>query len=130
MMETKFGTPDKYVERWYNLLIKCLGIEKGFYEEQAKKGNMANVYWYPALYHSRILELIHEKLGQAKFMQVAKVFFSFPKELELHETPNLVSIIQKLAKTDKDAKAIIKTLIDKNPSKYWELKSGKKKYRN
>jgi len=127
IMETKFGTPDKYVERWYNLLIKCLGIEKGFYEEQAKKGNMANVYWYPALYHSRILELVHKKLGQAKFMQAAKIFFSFPKELELHETANLVSIIQELAKTDKDAKAIIKTLIDKNPSKYWSLKDITKK---
>jgi len=127
VMETKFGTPDKYVERWYNLLIKCLGVEKGFYEEQAKKGNMANVYWYPALYHSRIMELIHEKLGQAKFMQVAKIFFSFPKELDLHETANLVSIIQQLAKTDKDAKAIIKTLIDKNPSKYWSLKDKKAK---
>ena len=55
-------------------------------------------------------------------MQVAKIFFSFPKELELHETANLVSIIQELAKTDKDAKAIIKILIDKNPSKYWSLK--------
>jgi len=99
-----------------------LGVEKGFYEEQAKKGNMANVYWYPALYHSRILELVHEKLGQDKFMQVAKIFFSFPKELELHETSDLVSIIQQLAKNDKDAKVIIKTLVDKNPSKYWSLK--------
>ena len=69
----------------------------------------------------------HGKLGQTKFMQVAKVFFSFPKELELHETSNLVSIIQGLAKTDKDAKAIIKALIDKNPSKYWSLKDKTKK---
>ena len=69
------------------------------------------------------MELIHEKLGQDKFMQAAKIFFSFPKELDLHETANLVSIIQQFAKTDKDAKTIIKTLIDKNPSKYWSLKN-------
>lgn len=125
IMESKFGTPDKYIESWYNLLVKCLGVEKRFYEDQAKKGNMANVYWYPALYHSRIMELIHEKLGQDKFMQVAKIFFSFPKELDLHETVNLVSVIQQLAKTNKDAKAIIKTLIDKNPSKYWPLRENK-----
>lgn len=122
ILETKFGTPDKYVERWYNLLIKCLGIEKEFYEGQAKKGNMANVYWYPALYHSRIMELLHEKLGQDKFMQAAKIFFAFPKELELHETDNLVLIIQQIAKSNKDAGAIIKKLIDKNPSRYWNLK--------
>lgn len=122
IMETKFNTPDKYVERWYDLLIKCFGIEKDFYEDQVKKGNMANVYWYPALYHSEILELIHKNLGQAKFMKAAKTFFSFPKELELHETANLVSILQGLAKTNKDAKIIIKSLIDKNPSKYWELR--------
>jgi len=129
IIETKFSTPDKYVERWYTLLIKCLGIEKGFYEDQAKKGNMANVYWYPALYHSKILELVHEKLGQDKFIQAAKVFFSFPKELELHETVNLVSIIQQVAKTDKDAKTIIKTLINKNPSKYWSLRENKSRQR-
>jgi hypothetical protein len=123
ILEKKFGSPDKYIERWYCLLIKCLGIEKGFYEEQVKKGNAANVYWYPALYHSRIMELVYEKLGTDRFMRAAKIFFSFPKELDLHETANLVSIIQQFAKTDKDAKTIIKTLIDKNPSKYWSLKN-------
>lgn len=123
VLEEKFGNPDKYGERWYNLLIKCLVIEKGFYEEQSKKGNIANVYWYPALYHSRIMELVNEKFGQDKFMQAAKIFFSFPKELKLYETDNLVSIIQQIAKKDKDAKNIIKKLIDKNPSKYWSLKN-------
>ena len=61
-------------------------------------------------------------MGKNKFMQAAKIFFSFPKELELHETANLVSIIQQLKKTDKDADIIFKIFKDKNPSKYWDLK--------
>ena len=61
-------------------------------------------------------------MGQEKFMRAAKLFFSFPERIDLHETTNLVTIIQKIAKTNKDAKTIIKSLIDKNPSKYWDLK--------
>ena len=124
--ERKLGSPDKYIDRWFTLLIKCLEIEKEFYEEQVKSGNVANVRWYPTLYHSRIMELINEKLGQDKFMLAAKIFFAFPKEIDLHESIGLVSAIEKIAKTDKDAKKIISSLLDKNPSKYWHLKNKTK----
>jgi hypothetical protein len=122
ILETKLAAPDKFAKMWYSLLIGCLGVEKGFYEEQARTGSVTNIRWYPSQHLPRILELVYEKSGQDKFMQAAKIFFSFPKDLELNETTNLVSIIQKIAKKDKSAKTIIKTLIDKNPSKYWSLK--------
>ena len=122
VIQDKLTKPDTCVDYWYTLFEKCLKNEKTFYEKEIKAGNASKVYWYPALYHSSILELISQNLGNDKFMNVAKIFFSFPKELELHESDNLVSIIKELAKTDKDAKTIIKYLKDKNPSKYWGLK--------
>lgn len=122
IIENKFEQSDKYLVQWFNLLIKCLGIEKDFYEKEKENGNIANVYWYPSIYHSRILELVHEKMSQDKFMQAATIFFTFPKELDLNETANLVSIIQKLENKNQEAKTIIKNLIEKNPSKYWSLK--------
>ena len=85
-------------------------------------GNAAKVHWYPALYHSRILELVYEKFGKEKFMETAKIFFSFPKELDLNESSQLISTLQELAKTDQEAKAILQGLLDKSPSKYWYLK--------
>jgi hypothetical protein len=128
IIETKLGNPDKYIERWYDLLVKCFEIEKKYYEEQIKAGNQQNVYWYPSLYHARILELVYEKLGKEKFMTVAKIFFlEFPKEIQLHESDSLVSIVKDLSKNDRDAKKIVASLIERNPSKYWEIKNGYEK---
>jgi hypothetical protein len=122
VIRDRLEKPDKYTDKWYALLIKCLKIEKDFYEKEVKAGNASKVHWYPTLLHPRILELVNEKIGQGKFMEVAGIFFSFPKELELHESEKLVSIIKNLSKTEKDAKIIIEYLRDKNPSKYWDLK--------
>jgi hypothetical protein len=68
------------------------------------------------------LELVYEKIGQDKFMLAARVFFAFPDEVVLNESQNLISIIQKIAEKDKNAKVIINNLINRNPSKYWSLK--------
>ncbi|MDO8511770.1 MAG: hypothetical protein Q7S57_00715 [bacterium] len=126
-MEREFSKPQKDAQKWYQLLIKCFEVEKGFYEKQAEIGNLANVYWYPAQYHSRILELLHDNFGKDKFMEAVKIFFSFPRDLELHESDKLVEIIKQYVATDKDAQDIIKKLRDKNPGKYWTSKPKKRK---
>ena len=64
-------------------------------------------------------------IGQDEFMQAAEVVFGFPKEIQLGETSGLISIIVEIAKTDRAAKKMIAALIDKNPSKYWDLRSSK-----
>jgi hypothetical protein len=104
--------------------VKCLIVEKDFYEKESKAGNIARINWYPTLYHSKILELVHEKLGQDKFMEAAEIFFGFPKDIQLGETSGLVSIVVEIAKTNKTAKKILAYLRDKNPSKYWDLKAS------
>lgn len=124
-IENKLSQSDKYLKRWFSFLIKCLKIETAFYNQKKKEDKMAEVYWYPSLYHSRILELVYEKLGKDKFIEAARIVFSFPDKMDLHESTNLVSIIQELAKKNKEAKKFIKALIDKNPSKYWELRKSK-----
>jgi hypothetical protein len=123
VIEKKLTIKDQFSENWFNLFMKCLNIEAKFYVEQKNANNLNAIRWYPSLYHAKILELIYKNFDQPKFMQAAKVFFNFPKECELYESDELVSVIKGLATTDNDAKGIMKILIDRNPSKYWD--SGK-----
>ena len=123
IIQSKLENPDKYLDNWFKLYVKCLKVEKDFYDNEKKVGNIPNVSWYPAMYHSQILELIHEKMDHEKFMKAAKIFFSFPEGVDFNESAILVSIIEKSTDTNDDAKKIIKMLIDRNPSKYWKLKS-------
>jgi hypothetical protein len=125
-IEKKLQEKDtKHLDDWYELLLKCFRNEAIFYEEIKKTGKLSEVRWYPTLYHSRILELVNEKMGKDKFMEVAKIFFSFPNEIDLHETDAIVSAVNELSKSDKDAKKIIKNLFNRNPSKYWKLSKAK-----
>lgn len=121
-IEKKLQEKDiKNMDTWYVLLFKCFKNEAIFYEETKKSGKLSEVRWYPTLYHSRILELISEKMGNDKFMEVAKIYFSFPNEIDLHESDTIVSTIKELSKSDSDAKKIIRNLFNRNPSKYWDL---------
>lgn len=123
VIEKKLVTPDEFSERWLALFMKCLTIEAKFYEDMRASGNFEKVRWYPSLYHSKILELINKVFGQVKFMSAAKIFFSFPKELELYETDVVVAAINELAKKkNKDAIKIINILVERNPSKYWPFR--------
>ena len=107
---------------WYGLLVKCFRKEVKFYEEQAEAGKLSDVYWYPSLYHSGLLELIHDRLGVDKFIELAKIFFlEFPKEIELRESDKLISILASLSEKENDVKNIIKRLKERNPSKYWDF---------
>lgn len=126
-IEKKLQEKDiKNMDAWYRLLLKCFTSEAIFYEETKKAGKLSEVRWYPTLYHSRILELINEKMGKNKFMEVARIFFSFPNEIDLHESDAIVSVVKELSKSDKDAKKIIKNLFERNPSKYWGLNKKNK----
>ncbi|MDE2037779.1 MAG: hypothetical protein KGI69_00975 [Patescibacteria group bacterium] len=121
-IEAKLQKPDDYLDQWFNLLIKCFKIEGEFYRKEIKAGNAAKVYWYPTLYHSRIVELVNERFDKEKFMEIAKIFFNFPKELDLNESDGLISLLREFAKTDPEAKTILQNLLKKSPSKYWYLR--------
>ena len=90
---------------------------------------LSTVYWYPALYHSNILELLYKKMGTDKFMQAAEIFFAFPEKMELHESSSLVLVIETLTEKDERAEKIIRFLVSKNPSKYWDRGKKLKKKR-
>ncbi|MCK4607979.1 MAG: hypothetical protein KAT71_00715 [Gammaproteobacteria bacterium] len=65
-------------------------------------------------------------LGETELIEAAKIFFKFPKEVILHETEWLVDVVCEIARQGNvDAKEIIKSLIDRNPTKYWDLKHYK-----
>ena len=78
VIRDKLERSDKYTDKWYSLLIKCLKIEEDFYKKEVKAGSASKIHWYPTLHHPRILELVNEKIGQEKFMEAAGIFFLSP----------------------------------------------------
>lgn len=126
VINTNFHFTDER-EEWFSLLIKCLNSEKRFYEKKYSDDSKAPAIWDATLYHSKILEYVYENMGQDKFMAAVQLYLSLPSKVALHESEKLVSIITVLATTDSnlrtDAKALIDKLFDKNPRKYFELKS-------
>lgn len=111
-----------YFDEWYNLFLKCLKTEKNFYDKNFEQNKSTDMYWLPSFYNSEILELINEEAGKEKFIEAAQIIFSFPKQLEIHESDKIISILKEFPKSDKRVKKIFNYLVDKNPSKYWGLK--------
>lgn len=125
LIKDRLSVSDKYVQQWYSLLLLCFTIESNFYSEQAAKNNLREVYWYPSIYHSEILELIFDKMSTAKFIELSKIYFSFPNGIEINETMELVSKLEILSKEgNEEASKIIYSLVDRNKSKYWHLRKG------
>lgn len=122
IVQDKFFAGGNYLEEWFNLLLKCFKVEAIYFQTQIDAGNIQQIYWYPSLYHSSILELVYDKLGKERFMEAAQIYFSLPNEIELHESERLISIVQTIAKDDPNATKIVSSLIERNPSKYWHLR--------
>jgi hypothetical protein len=130
VIQDKIENPDKYIDQWYDLFIKCLKTENAFYEARKASGEFINISWYPSMYHSKILELIHEKLGFSKFIEASDIFFHFPEGLCLNESEKMVSIYESASNSVAKAKDILEILIKRDPSKYWYLNKILKKSDN
>lgn len=128
VIEAKFDSVDatNNLEDWFLLLVKCLNKEKEFYKEKYSRSNGTVDVWDATLHHSKILECVYKKLGEEKFISVAKIYISLPPEVILHESEKLVLIVIKLTKKEKhlktDAKFLISALFNRNPSKYLKIK--------
>lgn len=106
---------------WMDLLFKCFKTENRFYKEKVANRDFSDIRWYPTLYHSGILSSVYEQFGEEKFLSLARIFFSFPTEIDLNESEKLVSIILRLSKTNKDARSLKNTLKRRSPRKYYKL---------
>jgi len=92
-----------------------------FYDNNFAKKKTVEMYWWPSFYNEDILLLIHENLGKNKFLEAFDIITQFPKELEIHASDKIVSLLEEFPKINKTAKAIIGRLFEKNPSKYYKL---------
>ncbi len=107
---------------WYELYIDCLKKEDAFYKENFKPdGN--EMYWWPSMYNRDILRLTLEQGGKEKFIRASAILFSFPKEMELYETDELIENFLRY-KRDKRIKVIVNKLFEKNGPKYFKLKKA------
>lgn len=125
-IKNKFQQDDIYLNEWMALYLKCLKTELKFYKSKEKENKLQEVYWFPSFYHSVTLELIKEKVSTDKFLECAKLYFSFPERMEIHESQIVVDTIQEMVKTDKSLNKILDYLFKKNKSKYFYLKNGPK----
>ena len=114
---------NRYFDEWYKLFLKYLKKEKEFYDKKFKQKDTIDMYWWPSLYNSDILMLIHNKAGKNKFLEALNIITQFPKEIDFNVNDNIVSLLDEFLKSNKTAKAIVGRLFEKNPSKYYELRN-------
>jgi len=122
-MSIKEGMEKKqHFDDWYGLYINCLKREKDFYEKNLDKEKIAKMYWWPSFYHKDILMLIYQQGSKQKFLEAFGLLVTFPKEVDIHESDEVVSLLNKFSKPNKKARAIVDRLFERNPSKYYELR--------
>jgi len=112
-----------HFHEWYNLYIKCLKTEKTFYNKNFKKEKTLEMSWWPSYYNEDILLLIHEQGSKQKFLDAFDLITQFPKELEIHDSDKIISLLRDFSKTNKQVKKIIARLFERNPIKYHNFKN-------
>ncbi len=122
-MSIKEGMEKKqHFDDWYGLYINCLKREKDFYEKNLDKEKIAKMYWWPSFYHKDILMLIYQQGSKQKFLEAFGLLVTFRKEVDIHESDEVVALLNRFSKTNKKARAIVDRLFKRNPSKYYELR--------
>jgi len=123
-MAIEEGMKKKYhFGKWYDLYIDCLEKEKAFYEKNFNKDKTPQMYWWPSYCNEDILILTHQQGRKQKFLSAFDIITQFPKELEIHDSHKVISLLEEFPKTNKKAKTIVNRLFEKNPRKYYELKN-------
>ena len=78
VLEKSFESKDEYTNQWISLLIKCLRIEDTFYKEQVQKATQEMFLGILRLYHSRILERLHQNISPES-LSMRQSIFLFPE---------------------------------------------------
>jgi len=108
--------------KWYSLFMKCLNKEKEFYDKNFTIAR-AEMYWWPSSYIEEILMLVYKQGSRKQFLDAFDIIISLPKELEIHDTDQVISLLKGFPKTNKRVADIFERLFQRNPSKYYELKT-------
>ena len=108
--KTRQQNPD--FDQWYELYKSCLETESKYYATVlANPENQANpkyqgMYWWPSFENFEILQQINRIGGKEKFLTVAKIVFSFPKEFALHETADVIELLKQYLPDERAQDAI------------------------
>jgi len=111
-----------YFDKWYDLYIKCLKKEREFYDENFNKEKTMNMYWWPSIFNENILVFLHQQGGTQKFLKAFDIITCFPKELEIQDSGEIISLLKSVSKSNKIAKKIVVRLFERNPSRYYTLR--------
>jgi hypothetical protein len=121
----RINVDDAYRDRWFDLFVRCLTVEKKYLEAAVGDGRLDDVRWYVSTFQSEVIDVILRDFP-ARFMDVARVFFSYPSGVALHESGDMLAEIKRLSvEEDGDAAAIVQKLFNDDPARYYFLKSDK-----
>lgn len=113
----------RHPDKWYKLFFKYLKKEKEFYDRNFKKEKSMEMYWWPSYYNEDILLLVYQEMGKDKFLESFDIISQFPKELEIHISDKIISLLKKFPKSNKMVQAIVNRLFQRNSSKYYKFKN-------
>ncbi|MHB8279497.1 MAG: hypothetical protein ACYDIA_17865 [Candidatus Humimicrobiaceae bacterium] len=115
-IETKF-------EESYKIWQDCLIHEREYIKSNINKENQQNIYWWPYFYNGKILNIILEKKGEKDFLKWFEFLLEYPKEVAIANDLNAaVDKLKKFPKTNKAVTSIFDKLIERNPSRYYDMK--------
>ncbi|MHB8280863.1 MAG: hypothetical protein ACYDIA_24965 [Candidatus Humimicrobiaceae bacterium] len=115
-IEAKF---DESYEIWQD----CLTHEREYIKLNIKKENQQDIYWWPYFYNGKILNIILDKKDEKDFLKWFEFLLEYPKEVLIANDLDIAAEkLKKIPKTNKAVGRIFDKLVERNPSKYYEMK--------
>lgn len=92
---------------------------------QTNNENQHYIYWWPYFYNGKILNIILNKKGEEDFLKWFEFLLEYPKEVLIANDLNIaVDKLKEIPKTNKGVARIFDKLVERNPSKYYEMKKN------
>jgi len=107
----------------YEIWQDCLTHEKEYIKLNIKNENQQDIYWWPYFYNGKILNIILDKKGEEDFLKWFEFLLEYPKEVLIANDLDITAEkLKKIPKTNKAVGRIFDKLVERNPSKYYEMK--------
>ncbi|MHB1274572.1 MAG: hypothetical protein ACYCXQ_03635 [Candidatus Humimicrobiaceae bacterium] len=109
----------------YEIWQDCLTHEREYIKSNIKNENQQDIYWRPYFDIGKILNIILNKKGEEDFLKWFEFLLEYPKEVLIANDLNIaVDKLKEIPKTNKGVARIFDKLVERNPSKYYEMKKN------
>lgn len=107
----------------YEIWQDCLTHKKEYIKSNIKRENQQDIYWWPYFYNGKILNIILDKKGEEDFLKLFDFLLEYPKEVLIANDLDIAADrLKEMPETNKTVGRIFNKLVERNPSKYYEMK--------